>query len=186
MSNHYLQCLLFLFSACYIASANSAVNDHLHSHDTPEQVAHVHGTVDLTIAQEGNLVEIAIESPAINIVGFEHQARTNEQKQAVAQAKTALETPTQLFSFIGSDCQATTIKTNLSSLLDTGEIKNTSHREINGHYTYVCNVGSKLEVIAVKLMAQFSGIEKITVMWITDNQQGAVDLTPNANQIKLR
>ncbi|MGB1290473.1 MAG: ZrgA family zinc uptake protein, partial [Porticoccaceae bacterium] len=36
--------------------------------------AHVHGLSQLTIAVEGETVELEFSSPAMNLVGFEHRA----------------------------------------------------------------------------------------------------------------
>ena len=47
---------------------------------------HVHGTVELTLAQEENILHISLESPAANIVGFEHKAKytgTNRDREAL-------------------------------------------------------------------------------------------------------
>ena len=36
--------------------------------------AHIHGLATLTLALEGNSLEIEFESPAANLVGFEHRS----------------------------------------------------------------------------------------------------------------
>lgn len=41
--------------------------------------AHEHGAAKLLIAQEGEHVEIILETPAYNIIGFEHMPSTEEQ-----------------------------------------------------------------------------------------------------------
>ena len=48
---------------------------------------HIHGLAEATIALEGKVLEIGLQSPASNIVGFEHKARTKEQIDKVQQAK---------------------------------------------------------------------------------------------------
>ena len=45
-----------------------------HHHD-----AHVHGVAHLNVALEGNDLYIELTSPAANIVGFEHDPRTQNQ-----------------------------------------------------------------------------------------------------------
>ncbi len=59
--------------------------------------AHVHGAGTLNLVQEGNQVHIELEIPGMDIVGFEHQATTASQKQAVQQAVAALEQGSSLF-----------------------------------------------------------------------------------------
>ena len=42
-------------------------------------VAHVHGLSELAIAMEGEKLEIQFTSPAMNLVGFEHQASSRKR-----------------------------------------------------------------------------------------------------------
>ncbi|MEO0854891.1 MAG: DUF2796 domain-containing protein [Cyanobacteria bacterium J06648_11] len=53
--------------------------------------SHVHGITNLNVALEGNTLAIEMESPAANIVGFEHRPETAEQEQAIADALEQLE-----------------------------------------------------------------------------------------------
>jgi Protein of unknown function (DUF2796) len=59
--------------------------------------AHVHGVGTLNLVQEGNRVHIELEIPGMDIVGFEHQARTASQKQAVKDAVAVLKQGDALF-----------------------------------------------------------------------------------------
>ena len=47
--------------------------------------AHEHGKVALTLAIEAGNVEVSWRSPAVNLVGFEHQPKTPEEKQKIEQ-----------------------------------------------------------------------------------------------------
>ncbi len=52
--------------------------------------AHVHGQGSLDIAIEGNKLNMEFEAPGADIVGFEHEASTAEQKALVEKAKATL------------------------------------------------------------------------------------------------
>ena len=51
-----------------------------------QQSAHVHGTAAINLAIEGEELEIEFVSPAGNIVGFEHEAVTPGERQAIRDA----------------------------------------------------------------------------------------------------
>ena len=51
---------------------------------------HQHGVGQLNVAIQGDHVEIELETPGADIVGFEHPPRTAEQKKAVQDAATTL------------------------------------------------------------------------------------------------
>lgn len=48
--------------------------------------AHVHGSVEMNIAQDGHDLLIEITSPGMDIVGFEHHAESEQDQQKVANA----------------------------------------------------------------------------------------------------
>ena len=59
--------------------------------------AHEHGHGRLNIAVEGGSVAMELIAPAADIVGFEHEPKTDEQRTAIEQAKGTLADPLALF-----------------------------------------------------------------------------------------
>jgi Protein of unknown function (DUF2796) len=74
-------CILALFPAA-IALADEA--------EHREHGPHVHGMAELNVALDGNVLWIELNSPAMNIVGFEHAPQSAEQKAAVHDATETL------------------------------------------------------------------------------------------------
>lgn len=177
-----------------ILSTNLYAGSHEHEHEEHrEHDAHVHGLAELTLAQEGQLLEINLQSPAANIVGFEHKASTEKQKHAVKEAKAMLESPQQLFTFHGARCDITKTTIDVAALLNHNHDKNhaydepqASHSEITAHYQFTCKQGLKLKTISVELLEKLPGIEKLKTQWITDTKQGAVTLNHDSKIIRLR
>lgn len=62
------------------------------------QHAHEHGVADLRVALEGSTLLIEFESPLANLVGFEHAARSNAEKAAMAKLEKTLRVPQGLVS----------------------------------------------------------------------------------------
>ena len=66
---------------------------------------HVHGHGTLNIAIEGSRVTMELEVPGMDIVGFEHAAKGNEQLAAVDKASKVLAGPLELFRMpAGAGC----------------------------------------------------------------------------------
>ncbi len=181
-----------LFSPTLTAAPQSQHN-HSGKHPTPGQQAHLHGTAQLTLALEGNALEISLESPAINIVGFEHKATSEKHIEAVEKAKSDLES-SGLFLFSGSDCNLKQAKVDISSVIKQdkqhsdhhGHKDHESHSEISANYSYECSKGEKLETVSVNLIPLFPAIETLEVMWLTSRQQGATQLTAKSKLIRIR
>lgn len=62
------------------------------------QHAHEHGVADLRIAMEGSTLLVEFESPLANLVGFEHDARTDAERKAMADLTKRLRAPAGLLS----------------------------------------------------------------------------------------
>src|SRR6516162_4732569 len=60
--------------------------------------AHVHGHGRLNIAIEGKKLSMELEVPGADIVGFEHEPSTAEQRAALAEAKARLANASMLFA----------------------------------------------------------------------------------------
>ncbi|GAA5317523.1 MAG: DUF2796 domain-containing protein [Candidatus Pelagadaptatus aseana] len=176
---------------------------HSHSHnqhdheDTYEQSAHLHGEAELTLALEGKVLEIALESPAANLVGFEHKAETESQLSAVAQAKAVLQSADSLFSISGGDCVVEHQDVDVSSLLDDDnhhdhkghdheDHANDDHSEIAAHYQYLCSDAAQVESVATALIKRFPGIERLKVIWLSEAGQGAVVLKGDSDRIQFK
>lgn len=170
------------------------------------QEAHMHGLATLTLALENNILEVQFESPAANIVGFEHKANSHKEKAAVAQAEVILNNPNHLFSFVGSDCQSNNTVVDASGLMDEqhdehkehsnhdhhpssedhNDHDDDSHSEISARYRFTCKDSKNISLISVAFFSEFPGIQKIDAMWITGTKQGSTTLTSTKHSISLR
>jgi hypothetical protein len=163
--------------------------------------AHVHGLSELTMTIEKQTLEIEVTSPAINIVGFEHRAKTKKSIALVQKAKIQLSRHKDLFSFSGGACILIDKSVDISSITKADNVetdlhehghehkndtKKFSHREVIGHYRYYCKKASTLTAITVKIFDQFVGINQIKARWLTEKQQGSVTLSPTKQVINLR
>lgn len=59
---------------------------------------HVHGHGSFNVAIEGNKVSMALEVPANDIVGFEHEANDDKQRQAIKTGTATLKNALSLFA----------------------------------------------------------------------------------------
>ena len=98
--------------------------------------AHEHGVAHMNVAVEGNDIYIELISPAANIVGFEHQPRTQEQKAAVKAAIKKLEAGEKLFAFssvVGGRLVESKVHTDINNDSDheSDETKSHEHDEMS-------------------------------------------------------
>jgi len=161
-----------------------------------EHASHVHGLAEMTIIIENDRLEIEVKSPAINLVGFEHKASTQKHIAAVNKAELLLDNPRKIFSFTGGHCKLINKSLDLSHIIKTHHHsekedvksmnKHDNHSEVMAHYYYHCEKTSALSAITVTLFDLFPSLQKVYVMWATENQQGAITLSATNKVINLR
>ncbi len=170
---------------------------HSHEHDDHDHAehgsldAHEHGAAQLNVVLDGKVLELQLESPAMNLVGFEHAAKTDADKAKVAATRSQLEQPQTLFGLNAGDCQIS--KQELESPLftdhaDTHKHKHdhdhekshdSEHSDIHAHYSLDCQKPEKLKQLDLgELFKRFPATEKIQVQLIGPNGQQGLELTP--------
>ena len=75
-----------------------AADEHDHDHEHGSLGAHEHGVGRLNAVLDGQALELEFDSPAMNLVGFEHMATSAADKAKVAAARKQLENPLALFN----------------------------------------------------------------------------------------
>ncbi|OQX14277.1 MAG: hypothetical protein BWK73_10005 [Thiothrix lacustris] len=179
---HALISILGLFVAL---SAGST-----HAEDHEEHGAHEHGAATLSLAAGTQGLEIMLESPAANIVGFEHAASTDEDKKKLADAKATLEDGAALFSINPeADCTLKSAEV-ISALLgnaDAVKADNHDHKDGATHndmdvtWRFICAKPTELTAVTTKLFAAFpDGFQKLKAEWVTDKGASAQELDKDA------
>jgi len=93
--------------------------------------AHNHGFGELNVAIEGQTVVIELNSPAFNIVGFEHSPETNKDKAAIKDAVSVLNDGSKLFLFpTTAGCRLASVHIG-SSLIDG---QHSAHKNHDGDH----------------------------------------------------
>ena len=175
-----------------LAAEHSHEHDHAHDHAEHGSLdAHEHGAAQLNVVLDGKVLELQLESPAMNLVGFEHAAKSDADKAKVAAARSQLEQPQPLFGLNAGDCKIS--NQELESPLfaehaDSHEHEHehehekshdSEHSDIHAHYTLDCQKPEELKQLNLgELFKRFPATEKIQVQLIGPNGQQGVELTP--------
>lgn len=165
-------------------------NDHQHSLE-----AHVHGAAMLNIVLEEQQLELQLESPAMNIVGFEYQAKNATDKKTMKAAHNSLNDAATLFSLsTAAQCTITSVSIENDLLEQTDEHDHPQdnhthdadpqHRDITVHYHYHCATPEALKQIDLAgFFKQFPQTEKIQVQLVTAAQQQGAELSHKHSQL---
>ena len=153
--------------------------------------AHQHGHGYLNIAIEGSTLYIELETPGADIVGFEHPARSDDDKAAIEDAKGRLSDPIGLFG-IPAEASCTLVEVSVEPVgyglgmdddehdahddEDEGEME--SHAEFHAEYRLQCDDPAAITSLTLTYFDVFSGAEELEVNLITDDGQSRQEVTP--------
>ncbi|HKM36247.1 MAG TPA: DUF2796 domain-containing protein [Thiopseudomonas sp.] len=193
--SYLLTPLFFALTPLSISAQEHNHDDHEHSHSLG---AHVHGVATLNIALENQQLEMQLDSPAMNIVGFEYKPSSDADKQAVADAERTLKNEQALFALTtAGQCalSSMSIDNDLIGQHDEHEHEHDNdhahavhsnekdahqHSDISAHYVFNCTAPSKLNSIDLAgFFKAFPKTEKINVQLVTAEAQNGVELSPS-------
>ncbi|GLZ84248.1 hypothetical protein Pres01_02990 [Metapseudomonas resinovorans] len=182
--------LLLALPFALLTPAVAQAHEHDHDHEQGSLGAHEHGVAQLNAVLDGKTLELELESPAMNLVGFEHDARSDADKAKVAAVRAELEKPLALFDLPGTAGCKVTSQELASPLFGTDEQHDEhakghdhDHSEIHAHYQFECANPSALKTLDLAgLFQRFPATLKIQVQLIGPNgQQGAELSASNAS-----
>lgn len=175
------------FTLLPLAMAQAQNHEHEHEHEHGSLAAHEHGVAQLSAALDGKILELELQSPAMNLVGFEHAPSSDADKQKLATARIQLEKPLELFVIpAAADCKV------LSKTLDSPPFASAKHRhedehsEIRAHYQLECSNPSSIQTLDLSpLFARFPDTGKIRVQLIGPNGQQGAELSADAANLSF-
>jgi hypothetical protein len=161
---------------------------------------HEHGTAKLDVALEGQTLALDLDSPGMNLVGFEHAPASDADRAAVAKARVQLGAPLQLFNLPpAAKCSVT--RADLQSPLfgnavaehdhddhddhdEGGAGDQHGHSDVDGHFLFQCDHPEALQGLDLsRFFSTFPATRKVLVQAITGNGQVGHEATPDDNKL---
>lgn len=173
--------------------------------------SHTHGDAELAIVLENGVVTIELDSPLYNILGFEHEPETEEQKVKVENAEVQLSRGSNLFGFNAeAGCIAKSTNKDIH-LFDHDDHANEhhddhdkkddhdDHSDHDGHdghdedthkdvilqYEFDCKNPSSLTLVNVNLFEFFDELSEIDATYLGPSTQTQVKLTAASSKMDI-
>jgi hypothetical protein len=150
-------------------------------HDTAG--AHVHGHAMLTLVLEGNELQLAFQSSAHSVVGFEHKPNNAEQKQEVA-AAIAVFNQADWFNF-NSDANCELAFADAST--DLTELHaSKGHADFYASYQLLCQRPARLDQLQLTIFNLLPALQSLDVQWVINGTQGAAKTALGSSTVRLQ
>ena len=161
---------------------------------------HVHGLATLEVAVDGAAVQISLDSPLDNLLGFERAPRNEKERQAVSAMALKLHQAATLFVFTpAAQCRLESAELEsavlapglLASAAGSGKGSDTAkadsadvHAELAATWHFQCAVPQALQGVEVRLFQQFSGLKRIDAAVVGPKGQSSAKLSPKSPRLK--
>ncbi|KJZ18529.1 DUF2796 domain-containing protein [Loktanella sp. S4079] len=171
--------------------------------DTRALDAHVHGVSTLELAVEDGLLEIHLDAPGMDIVGFEYEPSSDTDKDAVAAAIRQLVLPENVVTLSpDAECRLTETRAHLHGDEEhhydddhhdhnhdehehDDHADDASHSEFSANYVFACAHPQELTEITFPFFDNFGNAQEIEVQYVTDAGAGAAEISRNDPSLRL-
>ena len=167
-----------------------------------EHEAHEHGVAELNIVLDQSVIVIQLLSPAVNLVGFEHAPRDDEQKLLIENTLVTLNQGDKLFEFpssAGCQLESADVQSSLDNdheehgehdhedeLADShSDNEEDTHSEFEANYEFECKDLASINQIDTTLFELFPLTEEIAVQLISPDVQTTTSLAPGSAIIRF-
>jgi hypothetical protein len=188
------------FAVAAVAAAFIASIPALTAEEHRELGPHEHGHGRLNIAIEGKRVSMELQVPGADIVGFEHEASTPEQKAAIEKAKATLGDALTIFQLpAGAGCALADARVAIEAESHGHEHEEADHEEATGHedeeehhhsefhvtYALDCSAPEKLTGIEFKYFDAFAGAQELDINVVTEKGQTHYEVRRGQPKLEL-
>ena len=173
-----------------------------------EPGAHVHGVAELRIVVDGPKLEVGLESPLDNVLGFEHAPRTDKQRAAVRTMAAKLRQSNMFVPTPAARCKSESVKLESEALpaallgeaapvsgaaaaakpankpaAQPAAAEEDAHADLDATFTWHCDAPAQLKGLDVGLMQAFPGMHQVNVQIVGPRGQSASRLTGSQRSI---
>ncbi len=197
-------------NAVFLATSSALMALSANASDNPG--AHQHGHAELQVALDGNQIDLIFTSPAYNLLGFEHRARTDDQKALVKETEEWLE-HTPLINTPDASCEVASADVYHEAGYGSDDHHDHGHGHgSNGHDHHAhdhqghnehehsegyghsdfevtqvlnCTGLASAEALLTPLTERFPEIEDLGVQWVWSGGQGSARLEHQERSFSL-
>jgi hypothetical protein len=175
---------LLMFSVNVRSESHKKHEHHSHSQHKSKKSkktldAHVHGSASLKLALESiHHLVFEMEIPGMDVVGFEHKAKTKKELAAVEEAKKKIQEGLKGALGLPEPCQIVKSQVRVDEHTD-------SHSEWEVEGEAHCEGGIKNQKVQIDFSKLFPKIKDIKVQYISDTKQNSFSLKKGQGELSF-
>lgn len=175
-----------------LAAAVLALSPAASAQTEREHGAHVHGRSQINLAYVDGRLELELEAPGMDIVGFEHVPADEAQREALDRALETFSNAALWLTFEPTGaCAVTRVDPHTHGYKTVGEHEDDEHEDDHDHdhaefhVTLEADCTAVPEALQIGLAERFPAMTLIGVDLITESRQDRIELTPRQTRVVL-
>ncbi|MBC54503.1 MAG: hypothetical protein CMQ34_11780 [Gammaproteobacteria bacterium] len=160
------------------------------------QPGHTHGVAQLMLLQDAGTLQLEFVSPSINIVGFEQEPRTTDERDAVDDALTTLKDPDSILSLTSLGCLIGDVQASMTGPIaidgdshDHGHDDHAHQETEHSAFSLVIRLDCESEQLPTEFIIHafdtFPLLETIETQWSLAQTQGAQRLPAGITRLRI-
>lgn len=157
--------------------------------------AHSHGTAELEVSLEGDVLSIGLESPLDNLLGFERKPQYEKDFAKVREVAAVLRAGDKLFvPAPAAGCVLTGVKLESAAIAPDllgekavpatkADVHGHEHADLDAAYSFKCAKPAELKSVEVKLFDSFKRIRFINARLAAGKVQRAAKLSAKSRSL---
>jgi hypothetical protein len=174
---------VLLVSVLLVQVSLAKKEDKKDHHHHREHGKHQHGHAELTIAFDGLVGKIELETPAEAIVGFEHEAKTEKQIQQKAAALDQLEK--QMANMVVFSPESKCIVTK-NTIEVVQEKENKNHSDVDASFDVKCEKSIEGTKITFDFKKFFPKLKTIELTLLAGNIQKSMKIRKSGDSLEVK
>lgn len=192
MNSRLLASMAFCPFVLSCITANAAVHAESHPEEFEQHAPHEHGKVTINVALEEKQLVIELDSPAVNVVGFEHEPRTDDERAVVRTASNVLNSGKGLFGlpkdalclFKGADVKPP--EWEQSTEEHGAHDQHEHHADYEARFTYKCEAPGSLTWLEPWLLDKLLNVVEARVNIVAGSGQQSEVVKSGHARVSLR
>jgi hypothetical protein len=184
--------LLCASATCCAVAVSFAFSRPTLAEEFEQHPPHEHGKVTINAALDGTQLVIELDSPAINVVGFEHVPRSDDERAAVTAAAKLLANGRTLFTLPKeARCQFEKADLKAPQWETTDDVPGQpeaprQHADYEAHFTYECWSPAQLTWLEPSLLDKLRNVTEARLNIATPRGQQSEVATSGHARVTIR
>ena len=146
--------------------------------------AHKHGASELEITIEGNRVQIRLQSPMEDLVGFERKPRNDRERDLIKSMNAQLANGARLFVLPAAAGCVLKAHESSAPILDQKAVsRDSDHADVSADWAFECAAPKAVKSITVNLFDDFTRMKSIKTQLVAPDAQRGTNLTAGKRQL---